>query len=259
MRQSKLQADPWLEFTLSSGRCLRIKQVLSPRARRLRVTVCSNGLLRLTIPPGVRQHQLERFVGQHEDWLLAKLAELREAGVVRTPLRVGVPDRLRLRGEELALVWRTASLPSVRLIDERRLEVRLPELSRRQLPLAHGLIRSFLQGEARRDAARLLNRYVPRIGRAPVALGVRPLRTLWGSLSATDRMSLDLALVLAPPPVFAYVVVHELCHLHVRNHSPRFWNRVAEHFPAVDAQRAWLREHGLTVKAELARLVGLEG
>jgi predicted metal-dependent hydrolase len=259
MPRSTLLAEPWLEFTLSNGRNLRMKQVVSPRARRLRVTVCGSGILRLTVPPGARQSQLERFIGEHQDWLLQKLAELREAGVVRAPLRVGVNDRIRLRGDELPLVWKTAALPSVRLVEERRLEIRLPELSRRHLPLAHGLIRSFLQGEARRDAGRLLNRYVPRVGRAPVGISVRPMRTLWGSLSATDRMSLDLSLVLAPPQVFAYVVVHELCHLYVRDHSARFWNRVAEHYPGVDAQRAWLREHGLTVKAEMGRLLGLEG
>lgn len=259
MPPSQLLADPWLNFTLSNGRNLRLKQVLSPRATRLRLTVCSGGVLRLTVPPGARRSQMERFVGQHEEWVLEKLAELREAGAVRPPLRVGVADRISLRGETLPLVWKQSALPSVRLVDDRRLEVRLPELGRRHLPLAHGLIRSFLQGEARRDAGRLLNRYVARVGRAPVGLTVRPLRSLWGSLSATDRMSLDLSLVLAPSTVFAYVVVHELCHLHVRDHSPRFWNRVAEHFPAVDAQRAWLRQHGLTVKAEMGRLIGLEG
>jgi predicted metal-dependent hydrolase len=257
-RKSELLADPWLTITLSNGRNLRLKPVPSARARRLRLTVCSGGVLRLTVPPGARLSQLERFVGEHEDWVLEKLAELREAGAVRPPLRVGVPDRLNLRGASLPLSWRQAALPSVRLVDERRLEVRLPELSRRHLPLAQGLIRSFLQGEARRDAGRLLNRYVPRVGRAPVGLAVRPLRSLWGSLSAGDRMSLDLSLVLAPPQVFAYVVVHELCHLYVRDHSPRFWSRVAEHFPAVDTQRAWLRQHGLTVKAEMGRLIGLE-
>jgi predicted metal-dependent hydrolase len=69
-------------------------------------------------------------------------------------------------------------------------------------------------------------------------------RTLWGSCSRRGALSFNWRLVLAPFDVLDYVVVHELCHLRVLDHSPRFWRLVERHRPAWREQRDWLREHG---------------
>ena len=64
-----------------------------------------------------------------------------------------------------------------------------------------------------------------------------------------------LALALAPPAALRYVLVHELCHLKVRSHAPRFWAQVGQLLPDWREQRDWLRVNGATLKAELDRLV----
>ena len=94
-----------------------------------------------------------------------------------------------------------------------------------------------------------------RLDRAPTGLRIKSLKSLWGSLDAHDRITLDLALALAPPAALRYVLVHEMCHLKVRSHAPRFWMRVGELMPGYQAQRDWLREHGAILKAEMERLI----
>jgi predicted metal-dependent hydrolase len=74
-------------------------------------------------------------------------------------------------------------------------------------------------------------------------------RTLWGSCSPGGALSFNWRLVLAPWDVLDYVVVHELCHLRVHGHSPRFWRLVEQHRPRWREQRAWLRAHGPEVMA----------
>jgi predicted metal-dependent hydrolase len=69
-------------------------------------------------------------------------------------------------------------------------------------------------------------------------------RTRWGSCSSRGTLSFNWRLVLAPLEVLDYVVVHELAHLRVPNHSPRFWRLVEQRRPGWRAQRVWLREHG---------------
>ena len=83
-------------------------------------------------------------------------------------------------------------------------------------------------------------------------------KSLWGSLDARDRVTLDLALALAPTAALRYVLVHELCHLKVRSHSKRFWSWVENLYPDYQAQRDWLREHGAVLKAEMERLTAPE-
>ena len=104
-------------------------------------------------------------------------------------------------------------------------------------------------------AGRLASR-AAELGAAPTQVRVKPLKSLWGSLDTRDCVTLDLALALAPPAALKYVVVHELCHLRIRNHSPRFWALVGTLYPEWREQRDWLRDKGHALKAELARLIG---
>ena len=68
-------------------------------------------------------------------------------------------------------------------------------------------------------------------------------------------MSLDLALVLARPSAFEYVLVHELCHLIHADHSPAFWREVSARWPAWREERGYFRGHGPQLKAGLRHLL----
>ncbi len=74
-------------------------------------------------------------------------------------------------------------------------------------------------------------------------------RTLWGSCSPQGTLSFNWRLVLAPFEVLDYVVVHELCHIRVPDHSRRFWGLVERHRPRWREQRDWLREYGAELLA----------
>ncbi len=75
-------------------------------------------------------------------------------------------------------------------------------------------------------------------------LTLRKQKTRWGSCSAKGNLNLNCLLVLCPPEVRDYVIIHELCHLKEMNHSPRFWQQVATYCPHYKAHRAWLRQQG---------------
>lgn len=104
------------------------------------------------------------------------------------------------------------------------------------------------QARARRAAraplVALVDRWAPVVGVVPQRVVVRAQRTRWGSASTRGTVSLNWRLVLTPPEVAEYVVVHELCHLVQMNHSPAFWALVEKHLPGYRGPRAWLREHG---------------
>ena len=79
------------------------------------------------------------------------------------------------------------------------------------------------------------------------ALRIRSARTRWGSCSPRGTLSFNWKLVMAPPVVIEYVVVHELCHLKELNHSPSFWKLVETHCPGWRAQRKWLRANEIAL------------
>lgn len=247
-----LQGD-WLELATARGNIIRVLKAAHPRARRLRLTVTPKGA-RVSYPLGTHAGQVNAFLRSHAEWLERKLDELHLVVKPLPRLRVGYPCEFPLRGEAAALDWAEGPYPRIEA-HAGGLTLTLPRPHTRALPVARGLLAAHLEALIRRDAARWLAHYVPQLGLAPTALRIRPMKSLWGSLDTRDRINLDLALALAPPAALRYVLVHELCHLKVRSHSPRFWACVTQLLPAWHEQRDWLRQHGATLKTELDRLV----
>lgn len=76
------------------------------------------------------------------------------------------------------------------------------------------------------------------------SISIRKQKTRWGSCSRKGNLNFNCLLMMAPPHVLDYVVVHELSHRLEMNHSARFWGAVEKVLPDYKEARAWLREYG---------------
>lgn len=90
--------------------------------------------------------------------------------------------------------------------------------------------------------------YQPLTGGSFKRITIRDQKTRWGSCSSNGTLSFNWRLMLAPPRVLDYVVVHELCHLTYMNHSPAFWALVAQIMPQYQEYRLWLKNNGSTLR-----------
>ena len=137
------------------------------------------------------------------------------------------------------------------LLDEKRLWIEAQR--RRQVPRLCLDPSAVSESQARLTARELVSTLAEdeaeRIGVEYRRIRIGGQRTLWGSCSPRGTLSFNWRLVLAPPEVLDYVVVHELCHLRVPNHSRRFWALVERHRPHWRQQRDWLREYGAELLA----------
>ena len=107
-------------------------------------------------------------------------------------------------------------------------------------------------------ADRALKEIPPRVAARAKQMGVtygritiRNQKTRWGSCSAGGNLNFNCLLMLTPPEVRDYVVIHELCHRLEMNHSPRFWAEVARVCPEYKARLRWLKEHGGAIMARM--------
>ncbi len=73
---------------------------------------------------------------------------------------------------------------------------------------------------------------------------IRNQHTRWGSCGGQGNLNFNCLLMLAPPEVVDYVIVHELCHRREMNHSARFWAQVEAVLPDYQARRKWLKDNG---------------
>ena len=245
-----LQRDS-VALMLEDGRRVDVLRVRDPRARRIRLSVDERGA-RLTLPPRASLVSGERFLHEHRDWLARQLATHAvhgDAALVR-----GQTVALPLRGIELPLHWDTGRATRLELdADGEGLRFVVPA-SAGDAAL-HRALKDFYEAQARTDVGRWLPAYLAGLPRAPRRIVFKRTSSLWGSLAPDGTLALDLALVLARPSAFEYVLVHELCHLIHADHSRRFWREVEARFPDWRDERDYLRAEGRRLKGHLRALL----
>jgi len=239
-----------LQLPLADGRVVDIQRVRNPRAKRLRLSVDERGA-RLTLPVRASAIAGERFLAEHRDWLALQLDRFALADV--PGLRRDATTELPLRGVLLPLHWHAGRYARLQR-DGDGLAFAAPA-SAGDAALRRAL-RDFYEGEARADLGRWLPRYLPALPRPPRRVKFKVMSSQWGSLAPDGSVALDLALVLARPSAFEYVLVHELCHLLRADHSRAFWREVEARFPAWREERAYFHAEGRRLKATLRALLG---
>ena len=93
--------------------------------------------------------------------------------------------------------------------------------------------------------------YADLLGVSYGRITIRCQKTRWGSCSAKGNLNFNCLLMLAPPQVADYVVIHELCHRKEMNHSQRFWDAVLKLCPDHTQCRKWLKTNGPALIARL--------
>ena len=221
---------------------------VSRRAKYLRLEVRHPQTVVLTVPASCSATAADQFLDQHQQWLREELGKLR-ARTAALP-RLSEPgwngaDQIRIRDRLLSLHHVPARLrrPELRL-GETHAELFAPAAWREQPQRLTAALKRELREEARLRAEYWLAREIPRCGHKPTALRIGDQRSLWGSCAADGRLSFNWRLLMAPDPVFRYVVIHELCHLQHRNHSRQYWSLVGRLMPDYAEHRAWLRDRG---------------
>ena len=212
-------------------------------ARSLRISIASDGKVRVTIPSWASYEEGLRFAHQKAGWIQTNLPP--QAQILQSGQHVGKAHRLvfsvlpgdgvrtRIAGSEIRIIRppsmvashpdvqkaaESASIRAMRLEAQKLLPVRL-----RQLALAHGFTYNSVQ--------------------------VKQLKGRWGSCDSKKHIVLNLFLMQLPWHLIDYVLLHELVHTEQLNHGDKFWERFLECEPRAKLYRAQIRKQKPVLKA----------
>lgn len=164
--------------------------------------------------------------------------EVTPEGMIRIRAPYGVSEDVILRFLESKSAWIQKSLAKVRARQEqlKEEEAQYGKLTEAELKVLK------MQAEEVFPARAAF--YAGKMGISYGRITIRRQKTRWGSCSQRGNLNFNCLLMMAPPGVVDYVVVHELCHRIEMNHSPRFWKLVGEVYPNYDRWKRWLKENG---------------
>ncbi|MFI5010308.1 MAG: M48 family metallopeptidase, partial [Solirubrobacterales bacterium] len=205
----------------------------STRARRVRVNVHAHAGVEVVLPTRAPEHAAAAAVVELRPWIERRLSEAQ-----------GVLTQIAERGATVPYLGLTLELHPQQ--GRRRVHRQGPRLL---VPAddPRPALERYYRRMARLEIAARLDRATTLAGTPYRDLTIRAQRTRWASCSATGRMSFNWRLLLAPESVLDYVVWHEVCHLEVLDHSPRFWALLERRCPRYAEDREWLRRHGATL------------
>jgi predicted metal-dependent hydrolase len=218
----------------------------SARARRLSVTVGPAGI-EIVAPLGTPDRAIAGFVDHHRDWISGK-ARVWQRALSGHPGSGTLSNggAILLRGERMEVSVTGGGLRQAQLVHGDGIRLALPDgvATSDHEALVEAGLRRWLMRQAQLDANLYAQRHGPPHALVPSAVRVKEQKHLWGSCTAKGAINLNWRLIFAPSTVFEYVVVHELCHLRVRNHQRAFWRLVGEVLPGYQRERRWLKDNG---------------
>lgn len=195
-------------------------------------------------PRALGEQAIREGVGKCLPWLRRRLALLPPAAAAPA---LDAGSEVLLLGETRRLVVAECGPPGCRVSD-RGAELAI-SLAPQPAAGREAAVRAALVGwyriTARRVIAELVEHYSAILGVALPPFSITSARRRWGSCGVSGRLNFAWRLAMAPLELIEYVVVHELCHLKRRDHSPAFWAQVAAVLPDYQARRRRLHEQGI--------------
>ncbi len=250
---------PSLSFTL-----------LRSRRKTVALIVQSDGSLVVRAPLRTSLRQIEQLVAQKAGWVRQKQAYAR-AHPAAAPHRYASGEKFWFLGTEyvLEVVERITTAPKgCSAKTQRKLLIKNPRcplclcgssmstqpehflLERKAQPRAEAAFTAWYRTQARALVEERVRHFAAQYGFSYRQVRITSARTRWGSCSSKGTLCFTWRLVMAPPECIDYVVVHELAHLRVANHSPAFWREVSAILPDYKVRRKWLRVNGRLLTLE---------
>jgi len=214
-----------------------IDKIIHSTRRTISLIIQPDGTLTVRAPLRMSESRIHEFVENHANWIHRKQEQI---PTTPSPQKKDYHD-----GELFLFLGKEYPL---HILVQTRTRLILKEdsfyISKSHLPEVREAFIRWYKLQAREVIAKRVALHAQQNGLSWQKLRISSARTRWGSCTARGNLSFTWRLVLAPLEIIDYVVVHELVHTRIKNHSPAFWKKVAEIMPGYKQHVAWLKKNG---------------
>jgi len=227
-----------------NGNGFKVKVIKSSRRKTMALKVKDQNVA-IHIPSLLPISVAQDFIDKKSLWIQAKLHQQSQQVVIEKQFEQG--ERFILLGKPYSLsLQQAASKPTLSLSGD-NIVCHLQLDKKKQSAIRAAFITWYKQQATNYLHARC-NQLSKQTGLSAKSIEVKTYRARWGSCTLSGDIQFNWKLIMAPPDVIDYVIIHELCHTRHHNHSANFWQLVARCMPDYQTRRNWLKMHGYSLE-----------
>jgi len=218
--------------------------------RTLTITIDEQADVGVASPFNMKDREIFDFVNEKARWILKKVNEAKKNKSILDQKEFAHGALFLFLGKKHILNVKKGDVKRSRIIFEslQGWTITVPhQLSHQELkPQIKDKMLKWYRAQANEILGGRIFHYSRIMGVEPKKIGVRSQKRLWGCCDYnTQTIHLNWQIILSPMKVVDYIVVHELCHLTIPNHSKRFWKRLEKFMPDFQTYRRWLSTNHL--------------
>jgi predicted metal-dependent hydrolase len=206
------------------------------------IVVERDGQILVRLPELLSDETVDQIIEQKRYWIYKALAEWRDLNSTRVLREFRSGEGFLYLGSSYRLSLISEQKESLILKDGRFCLRR--NLAEQGAASAKQAFREFYTARGSERLQRRSSHFASKVGVHVREIAVKELGYRWASCSTNGAIRFHWKTMMAPPKVIDYIIVHELCHLHHRDHDDAFWNEIDKVMPDFAQRKAWLRENG---------------
>jgi predicted metal-dependent hydrolase len=219
------------------------------RTKTVALLIQPNTSIIVLTPRLLSEEKIRQIVAKRAAWILRQTEKIKR-------LRAACPSKEFVSGESFPYlgrqyrlkVTRTKSLTNSHCkLTEGRFHVKIHnDLKNREAAefVRQKLVEWYI-AKAEEKIKERIAKYAALVGKQPQKVIVKDQGKRWGSCSHAQTLRFNWKIVMAPISVLDYVIVHELCHMVINNHSDKFWGRLRSIITDYPKKRTWLKENSI--------------
>ncbi|MCB2203863.1 M48 family metallopeptidase [bacterium] len=206
------------------------------------IVIERDGSIIVRAPKETTDEQIAKIVEAKRRWIYKALAEWRDLNATRVLREFKSGEGFLYLGRSYRLTLAGEQDEALKFLNGRFL-LRRDHIDDGGKTARQAFV-DFYTSKGRERIADRVAYYAPKVGVKPTGMDVRDTGKQWATCSASGKLSFHWKCMMAPLTIIDYIVVHELCHLHQRDHTDAFWNEVDKILPDYHERKEWLRKHG---------------
>jgi hypothetical protein len=218
-------------------------EVVRSRRATADIIIERDGSIVIRAPEWADDELINSIVRSRLFWIFQSLAEWKDLNATRVLREYKNGEGFLYLGRAYRLLLIADQDEPLRLENDRFL-LRKALADSGDLSDAKEAFRSFYVFRGREHIRQRVDYFAPKAGVSSYSVEVRELGNRWASCSPSASLAFHWKCMMAPLTIIDYIVVHELSHLHQRDHTDAFWNEVDKLIPDYSERKEWLRKNG---------------